>query len=82
MRQVSRAPGLVSVTIVGLLLAACGASGTPSQAPASGAASAPASEGEAPTGGTVRIGIGGSPDSLNPGNGLLTEAYTLYELVY
>lgn len=82
MRQVSRAPGLVSVTIVGLLLAACGASGTPSPAPASGAASAPASEGEAPTGGTVRIGIGGSPDSLNPGNGLLSEAYTLYELVY
>ncbi|HEX6127697.1 MAG TPA: ABC transporter substrate-binding protein [Candidatus Limnocylindria bacterium] len=82
MRQVSRAPALVSVTIVGLLLAACGASGTPSPAPASGAASAPASEGEAPTGGTVRIGIGGSPDSLNPGNGLLTEAYTLYELVY
>ena len=25
---------------------------------------------------------GGSPDSLNPGNGVLTEAYTLYELVY
>ena len=82
MRQVSRAPGLVSVTILGLLLAACGASGTPSQAPASGAASAPASEGEGPTGGTVRIGIGGAPDSLNPGNGLLSEAYTLYELVY
>ena len=33
-------------------------------------------------GGTVRIGIGGYPDSLNPGNGLLSEAYTLYELVY
>jgi peptide/nickel transport system substrate-binding protein len=82
MRQVSRAPGLVSVTIAGLVLAACGASGTPSQAPASGAASAPASAGDGPTGGTVRIGIGGAPDSLNPGNGLLSEAYTLYELVY
>jgi peptide/nickel transport system substrate-binding protein len=34
------------------------------------------------TGGTVRIGYGGSPDSLNPGNGLLAEAYIMYELVY
>lgn len=30
----------------------------------------------------VRIGWGGSPDSLNPGLGVLSEAYTLYELVY
>ena len=30
----------------------------------------------------MRIGVGGSPDSLNPGNGLLSEAYVLYELVY
>jgi len=34
------------------------------------------------TGGTVRIGIAGSADSLNPGNGVLSEAYTLYELMY
>ena len=34
------------------------------------------------TGGTVRIGIGGYTDSLNPGNGVLSEAYALYELVY
>ena len=34
------------------------------------------------TGGTVRIGYGGSPDSLNPGLGLLAEAYIMYELVY
>lgn len=33
-------------------------------------------------GGTVRIGWGGSPDSLNPGNAVLAEAYTLYELIY
>jgi peptide/nickel transport system substrate-binding protein len=31
---------------------------------------------------TVRIGWGGSPDSLNPGLGVLSEAYTIYELVY
>jgi peptide/nickel transport system substrate-binding protein len=35
-----------------------------------------------PSGGTVRIGIGGFPDSRNPGVGELTESYTLYELVY
>jgi peptide/nickel transport system substrate-binding protein len=30
----------------------------------------------------LRIGWGGSPDSLNPGLGVLSEAYTIYELVY
>ena len=30
----------------------------------------------------MRIAWGGSPDSLNPGNGVLAEAYTLYELIY
>jgi peptide/nickel transport system substrate-binding protein len=81
MRQVSRAPGLAVVFIFGLVLAACGGAGSPSAEPSAGA-SAGGSEGEGPTGGTVRIGIGGSPDSLNPGNGLLSEAYDLYELVY
>jgi peptide/nickel transport system substrate-binding protein len=32
--------------------------------------------------GTVRIGWAGSPDSLVPGKGILTEAYAIYELVY
>jgi peptide/nickel transport system substrate-binding protein len=31
---------------------------------------------------TVRVGWAGSPDTLNPGLGVLTEAYTIYELVY
>jgi peptide/nickel transport system substrate-binding protein len=31
---------------------------------------------------TVRIGWAGSPDSLVPGKGILTEAYAIYELVY
>jgi peptide/nickel transport system substrate-binding protein len=61
----------------GLVLAACG--GAPTTTPA--ATPTPGDDGGA-TGGTVRIGIGGSPDSLNPGNGVLTEAYALYELVY
>ncbi len=30
----------------------------------------------------LRIGWAGSPDSLNPAAGLLTEAYTVYELIY
>jgi peptide/nickel transport system substrate-binding protein len=30
----------------------------------------------------LRIGWGGSPDSLNPGPAVLTEAYVLFELVY
>lgn len=40
---------------------------------------APATGGE---GGTVRIGYGGSPDSLNPGNGILEESYFIYEMTY
>lgn len=30
----------------------------------------------------LRIGWGGSPDTLNPGTGVLTEAYTVFALVY
>jgi peptide/nickel transport system substrate-binding protein len=30
----------------------------------------------------VRIGWGGSPDTLNPGPAILSEAYTIFELVY
>ena len=33
-------------------------------------------------GGTVRIGWAGSPDTLNPGAAVLSEAYTIFELVY
>lgn len=44
-------------------------------------AEAPA-ESSGAAGGTVRIGWNGSPDTLNPGTGILVEAYTLYELVY
>ncbi|MEZ4640130.1 MAG: hypothetical protein R2856_35110 [Caldilineaceae bacterium] len=31
---------------------------------------------------TLRIGWAGSPDSLNPGVAVLSEAYTLFDLVY
>jgi peptide/nickel transport system substrate-binding protein len=57
-----------------LVLAACGddggEEGTTTSAPPAG------------TGGTVRIGWGGAPADLNPGNGVLAEDYTIYELIY
>ena len=89
-----RAPaGLFVVT---LLLAACGAQqqqGSPNASGSGGASpGVPIPEGacepvatdapETTTGGTVRVGIGGSAGSLNPGLGELSEDYELYELVY
>ncbi|MEA2650828.1 MAG: peptide/nickel transport system substrate-binding protein, partial [Chloroflexota bacterium] len=65
----------------GLLITACtGVQQNPSSSEQSAGPSA--SGGGTATGGTVRIGTAGYPDSLNPGNGLLSEAYTMYELVY
>jgi peptide/nickel transport system substrate-binding protein len=75
----------VAVTVFSVLLAACGATQSTESAGTSTAPdeSATASQdGGTATGGTVRIGVGGYPDSLNPGNGVLAEAYTMYELVY
>lgn len=73
--------------VVVLLLAACGGA-----APTDVPVTAPQGEQPAPTTGataaqpgqpaTVRIGWGGSPDTLNPGAAILAEAYTLFELVY
>lgn len=75
---------LVALT---LLLAACSGA-----APAATPAAAPESEQPAATAGepaaqpgqpaVVRIGWGGSPDTLNPGTAILAEAYSLFELVY
>ena len=64
----------------GLLISAC--TGV-QQNPSSGESEvAGPSGGGTATGGTVRIGMAGYPDSLNPGNGLLSESYSLYELVF
>ena len=30
----------------------------------------------------VRVGKAGSPDTLNPGNAILANSYTIFELVY
>jgi len=68
-------------TLSGLLvvwiLAACAS--TPTTAPAGEPAAT-----ETTTNGavTLRVGWPGSPDTLNPGTGVLTEAYTVYNLVY
>jgi peptide/nickel transport system substrate-binding protein len=83
MRSQSSSIAFPIIASLALVLAAC----TDVQATPSPDASAPttsspdATQGTA-TGGTVRIGWGGSPDSLNPGNGVLAEAYTLYGLMY
>ena len=80
---------MATLATIALLLAACTgvqqtASDQPpsSGAPSSGDPSTAPTDGGTATGGTVRIGTGGYPDSLNPGNGVLAEAYTFYELVY
>lgn len=79
-RPIARARWLGTAVVMSIVLVACG---TQTQTQTSGpSASGPAETPNNATGGTVRIGIGGSPDSLNPGNGLLSESYTLYELVY
>ena len=70
---------LTLLAALGLVLAACTGA---SPSPTGGESAGPSASASTATGGTVRIGIGGSPDSLNPGNGLLSESYTLYELVY
>ena len=83
---------LAILIVIALLLAACGGgTGAPapeaatsapadsSQPAATEPAAAPA-EPAAPV--QVRIGWGGSPDTLNPGTAVLSEAYILFELVY
>ena len=82
MRKQSLHHGVALLIVMALVLAACTAvQQTPTPDASDSGPSPDATESDA-TGGTVRIGIGGYTDSLNPGNGVLAEAYTLYELVY
>ncbi len=82
------------LVVVALLVAACEgvaqpaapaesepAESAPSEVIQGEQAEAPAETGGA-TGGVVRIGINGSPDTLNPGTAILAEAYDLFEVVY
>lgn len=59
------------------LLPAC--AGNSTSAP-TGEDAATASTSSTPA--TLRIGWPGSPDTLNPGTGILAEAYTVYDMVY
>jgi peptide/nickel transport system substrate-binding protein len=86
---------LIVVTLV-ILLAACGGGAAqpevsnegsaPAEQPAEGntgqaESTEPAQESGA-TGGTVRFGWNGSPDTLNPGTFVLYESYVIADLVY
>jgi peptide/nickel transport system substrate-binding protein len=64
-----------------LALSACGgAQPTPAaQAPAEPGAAEPQAPAEPAL---VRVGYGGSPDTLNPGAAVLSESYIMFELVY
>ncbi len=77
---------LILCALLLLLLAACGGSQptTPADSGDTGSSSqtvtTPAAEAAGPV--IVRVGWGGSPDTLNPGTAVLAEAYTIFELVY
>ncbi len=75
---------LIVVAVLAILLAGCaaqpGAAPAPTPAPDQPAATAAPAESAGPV--ILRIGWAGSPDTLNPGLGVLTESYTIYELVY
>jgi len=86
----SRKRSLYLILIFALLLAACGPSAATTAPaatqPAQGAATQPPPATQAPPAteepAVVRIGYAGSPDTLNPGTAVLTEAYLMFELVY
>jgi len=69
-----------ALVVLALILTACGGAASPTpEEPAS--TEAPVTEPAAePV--VLRIGMSGSPDSRNPGNAWLTEAFDLIELVY
>lgn len=74
---------LYVVITAALLLAACGGGQPPAtQAPAATDAPQGATEPVDTGPVTLRVGWGGSPDTLNPGTAVLAEAYTAFELVY
>ncbi|MCX6070219.1 MAG: ABC transporter substrate-binding protein, partial [Chloroflexi bacterium] len=73
-----RTPVLLALAAAILLLSACGG-GTATQE-AQPAATEVAPQAAEPV--VLRVGMSGSPDSLNPGNAWLTEATDLFELVY
>ncbi|MDL1909521.1 ABC transporter substrate-binding protein [Chloroflexi bacterium CFX6] len=75
----------VLVIAFALILSACGGGGqtqpaTEPEGPGEPAATQPPPPPSAPV--VLRIGWAGSPDTLNPGTAVLSEAYTIFALVY
>jgi peptide/nickel transport system substrate-binding protein len=76
---------ILSLLVLALVIAACVSSTPVPQAPPATEAPQPAATeapAEAKEPAVVRIGWGGSPDTLNPGTAVLSEAYAVFELVY
>ena len=83
---------ILSLLVLALVIAACAGTPVPqapsateappptaTEAPQPAVTEAPAETQESAV---VRIGWGGSPDTLNPGTAVLSEAYAVFELVY
>lgn len=75
---------VVFLTVATLVLFACGRGGQPepvagTEQPGEPAATQPGVPSEPVV---LRVGWAGSPDTLNPGTAVLTEAYTIFALVY
>ena len=69
--------------VLAFILAACNSGQQTTQEVDGGPTEASAPPVEETTGPAVlRVGWAGSPDTLNPGTAVLTEAYTIFELVY
>jgi peptide/nickel transport system substrate-binding protein len=77
---------VVVLTTLALLLSACGGGGgqpAGTAEPASPADTAePIPPGEPDEPAILKAGWAGSPDTLNPGTAVLSEAYTIFEMVY
>lgn len=77
---------LIILVVLALIITACSERSQPAAPadtePAQSEQAETAAENTDVTGGTVRIGINGSPDTLNPGTAILAEAYDLFEIVY
>ena len=74
---------LVLITVLALVLSACGGGAQPAtEQPSQPGEPAATQPPVAAIPAVLRIGWAGSPDTLNPGTGVLSEAYTIFTLVY
>jgi peptide/nickel transport system substrate-binding protein len=72
---------LPAIAVTAMLITACGGQpASPTAAVATSPSALPTVAASEPV--VLHVGMSGSPDSLNPGNGYLSEATDMYELVY